>query len=368
MENLKPLPEPSPQRTTRFNDTMKKNIFGLSPTELADTFSPLNLPPFRAKQVAKWLYQKGATDFAAMTDLSKELRSVLADNFVINAAEVVRELHSADGATSKFLLRLSADAAVETVLMRHDYGNSLCVSTQVGCAMGCRFCASALNGFARNLTAAEILAQVIFAHRLLQAAKQKLDTIVVMGMGEPLMNYDNVLKFMRTLHEAYALNFSYRGITLSTSGIVPNIYRLAKENIPVNLAISLHAPTDELRSEIMPVNRKFPVAEVVAAGKYYGDTTKRRVTYEYILLGGINDSERDADKLAKLLKGQLAGVNLIPFNGVNEREFVAPAAAKCEAFLKTLTDKHGIAATVRREMGADVNAACGQLRRQQIIP
>ena len=307
---------------------MKQNIFGMTQDELQTILAPFGLPPFRAKQIAVWLYRKYATDFAVMTDLSKSLRELLAANFSVTTAEILRELRSADDTTSKFLLRLAEDADVETVLMRHDYGNSLCVSTQIGCPVGCRFCASSLNGFIRNLTTGEILAQVNFANQYLQKDGQKVDSIVIMGMGEPLLNYDNVLKFIRLLHEPYAANLSYRNITLSTSGIVPNIYRLANENIPVNLAISLHAPFDELRSKIMPINRKFPLTEVVKAGKFYENKTKRRVTYEYILLNEINDGSDNAQALAKLLKGQLANVNIIPFNGVAEREFAAPTTAK----------------------------------------
>ena len=344
---------------------MKTNLFGKTAAELAAVFVPLGLPKYRAKQVADWMYHKGARDFAAMTNLSKELRARLAESFTIEAAQQKDVLTSADGRTSKFLLAFADGTAVESVLMRQPYGMSICISTQAGCNMGCAFCASTLHGLTRDLTVGEMLAETLFINDRLRQEGKKVDTIVLMGSGEPLMNYENVLPFLHLVHAEETLGLSYRSITLSTSGIVPNIYRLAEEGLPVSLSISLHAPEDALRSELMPINRKYPLADVVAAGKAYGDKTKRRVTYEYILIAGKNDSEQHAEELARLLRGQLASVNLIPINPVTERHLLRPAPARIEAFERVLAARH-IAVTVRREMGTDINAACGQLRNRHL--
>ena len=231
--------------------------------------------------------------------------------------------------------------------------------------MGCRFCASTLHGMVRNLTAGEMLAQTYYINDLLAKEGQKVDTIVIMGSGEPLTNYDNVLSYIRLLHEDYCLGMSYRSITLSTSGIVPNIYRLAEEKLPITLSISLHAPEDALRSELMPINRKYPLADVLKAGRDYGEMTGRRVTYEYILIDGVNDNLKQARELASLLKGQLASVNIIPINPVAERNWQRPSLARIEFFANYLTEHH-ITATVRREMGNDIQAACGQLRNKHL--
>ena len=344
---------------------MKENLFGKNIAELQALFVPLGVQKFRAKQVAQWMYEKGARSFDVMTNLSKALRATLAESFEIATPAAKDVLVSKDEKTEKFLLVFTDGTAVEAVLMRQPYGNSICISTQAGCAMGCAFCASTLHGRARDLTAGEMLAEVVFIDQLLRREGQKVDTMVLMGSGEPLMNYDNVLAFLHLVHDEAILGMSYRSITLSTSGIVPNIYRLADEGIPVSLSISLHAPEDALRSELMPINRKYPMADVIAAGKAYGDKTKRRVTYEYILIDGVNDSEQHAAELAKLLRGQLASVNLIPINPVVERHLLRPSQERIDAFEKFLADHH-IAVTVRREMGTDINAACGQLRNRHL--
>ena len=342
-----------------------ENIFGRTLPELTELAVSLGMPKFRGKQLAEWLYKKSVTDFAAMQNLPKDFRSKLTAGYVIDRAARVDRLDSADGRTSKFLLSFSDGAGVETVLMRQPYGNSICVSSQVGCSMGCRFCASTLHGMVRNLTAGEMLAQTFYINDLLQEEGQKVDTIVIMGSGEPLTNYDNVLGYIRLLHEDYCLGMSYRSITLSTSGIVPHIYRLAEEGLPINLSISLHAPEQELRSELMPTNKKYPLADVIKAGREYGEKTHRRVTYEYILIDGVNDNLQQAKELAALLRGQLASVNLIPINPVAERNWNRPSLARIEFFEKYLADHH-IAVTVRREMGNDIQAACGQLRNKHI--
>ena len=337
------------------------NIFGLTKEALAAELAAYDIPRFRADQIVRWMYQRGAASFDAMDNLSKALRTQLAEHFSIERPKVISRLHSADGATIKLLYEFTDGQTAETVLMRHSYGNSVCVSTQAGCRMGCAFCASTLHGLQRNLTAGEIAAQVIGMADFLRQEGARVDTIVVMGSGEPLENYDNVTATLRLLHEDYCIGLGYRGVTLSTSGIVPGIERLAEEGIPISLSISLHAPTDALRSEIMPVNRMYPLADVLRAARAYAERTKRRVTYEYILIRDLNDSVREAEQLAKLLRGQLASVNLIPINPVAERNLFRPDKAAIRRFQKTLEDRR-IAVTLRREMGTDIQAACGQLR------
>lgn len=344
-----------------------KNLFGLGTKEITAELMPLNLPKYRGKQIAAWLYKKGAKDFAAMTELPQNLRKKLAENFSIDRGNCEAELLSADGLTAKFLLKFADGVAVETVAMRHDYGNSLCISSQAGCNMGCAFCASALHGLTRNLTAGEMLAQAMFIDEYWrkrsrgEAGERQIDHLVIMGSGEPLLNYENVIKFLHLIHAAEGLNFGFRRLTISTSGVVPRIYDLAQEKLPVTLAISLHASNNELRSRLMPVNRRFPLAQLMAAGKYYGDVTGRRVTYEYILIENLNDSLIQARELCELLKGQLASVNLIPVNPVPERGFQRPSPKRVRDFAAYLR-QHRISATVRKEMGADIAAACGQLR------
>lgn len=343
----------------------KLNLFGMTLEELTGQFESWSMPRFRAKQVADWLYRKSVKKFADMKNLPKELREKLEAECTIDRAVQVDRLDSADGRTSKFLLNFSDGVGVETVLMRQPYGNSICVSSQAGCNMGCAFCASTLNGMVRNLTAGEMLAQTYYINDMLAQAGEKVDTIVIMGSGEPLTNYDNVLKFIRLLHQDYCLGMSYRSITLSTSGIVPNIYKLAQEELPITLSISLHAPEDSLRSELMPINRKYPLSDVVEAGRAYGESTHRRVTYEYILIDGVNDNLKEAKELTALLKGQLASVNLIPINPVVERDWKRPSLERIAFFEKYLAQHH-ITVTVRREMGNDIQAACGQLRNKHL--
>ncbi|MCR5177314.1 MAG: 23S rRNA (adenine(2503)-C(2))-methyltransferase RlmN [Anaerovibrio sp.] len=341
------------------------NIFGQTLPEMTEMLMEWGFPKFRGKQLADWMYGRSVTDFSVMNNLPLKMREKLAAECVIDRALRVDQMDSSDGRTSKFLLNFSDGVGVETVLMRQPYGNSICVSSQAGCNMGCAFCASTLHGMVRNLTAGEMLAQTYYINDLLKQEGAKVDTIVIMGSGEPLTNYDNVLKYMRLMHEDYCLGMGYRNITLSTSGIVPNIYRLAEEGLPINLSISLHAPEDALRSELMPINRKYPMAEVVKAGAAYGNLTHRRVTYEYILIDGVNDNIKQAEELTDLLKGQLASVNLIPINPVVERNWNRPSLKRIGSFEKYLM-QHNITVTVRREMGNDIQAACGQLRNRHI--
>lgn len=345
---------------------MKINIFGMFVEEIGTAIGPYGLPKFRAAQIAKWIYQHGIDDFENMTNLSKDHRALLVEHFVIHKASTQAVEQSTDGKTSKYLLKFHDGMAVETVLMRQPYGNSVCVSTQVGCAMGCVFCASTLNGVTRDLTAGEILAQVLYVNQLLQQEEQHVNTIVIMGAGEPLANYDNVVKFMRLCHAEYCLNLSYRSITLSTSGLVPEIDQLASEGIPVTLSISLHAPNNEIRSELMPINKRYPLVEVLSAANRYAQQTGRQVTYEYILIADVNDQAHHAKQLVGLMRGRLANVNLIPVNSVVERGLLRPSNKQVQLFQQILLERK-INVTVRREMGKDILAACGQLRHKNLM-
>lgn len=339
----------------------KPELFGLFAPEIAERIKPLGLQQYRGKQIAEWLYKHNVHEFDGMTNLTKEQRVNLAANFTLMQVQLKAEQHSKDGQTSKFLLAFPDELAVETVLMRHSYGNSVCISTQVGCAIGCSFCASTLNGLVRNLTSGEILAQVLYITELLKPQGQKIDSIVIMGSGEPLANYDNVLRFIRLVHEDYCLNLSYRSITLSTSGLVDNIDRLASEGLPLTLSISLHAPNNAIRTKLMPINKRYSLEQVLAASDRYAQATGRRITYEYTLIAGVNDQPVHAQELAAILKGRLANVNLIPINPVPERGLLRPVVTDINRFEQLLKKAH-INVTVRREMGVDIAAACGQLR------
>lgn len=338
-----------------------ENLYGLFLNEIKEKVSKYGVESYRAEQIAKWMYQKGITNFDQMTNLSKSIKTLLKEKFFIHKVTQKAVQKSSDGKTCKFLLEFDDGSAIETVLMRHSYGNSVCVSTQVGCAMGCVFCASTLQGIIRDLTEGEILSQVIFIQSLLSLEGQSINSIVIMGSGEPLANYNNVLRFIKLCHESYSLNLSYRSITLSTSGIVPAINRLAEEGIPLTLSISLHASNNKIRSELMPINKTYPLEVVMAAADQYAAKTGRRVTYEYTLIRGVNDSVEHAQELVALIKGRLANVNLIPVNPVTERGVLRPSSKAIEIFAKTLLEGR-VNTTVRKEMGVDISAACGQLR------
>ncbi len=344
---------------------MKMNLYGLFLPEISQVTAELGIESYRARQIAEWMYQRGCTAFSDMTNLPLTQRERLTGHCSLTAVSLQGEQQSADGKTTKYLLGFADGAAVETVLMRQAYGNSVCVSTQVGCAMGCLFCASTLGGIVRDLTGGEILAQVLYIQQQLAKEGQKVSSVVLMGAGEPLLNYENVLRFIRLCHEKYVLNLSYRSFTLSTSGIVPGIDRLCDENLPVTLAISLHAPENTLRSKLMPINNKYSLAEVMRAAERYASASGRRVTYEYTLIDNVNDSNEQATQLGLLLKGKLANVNLIPVNAVPERGLLRPSKERVSRFEKTLLNM-GINVTVRREMGADIQAACGQLRQKSL--
>ena len=340
-----------------------KDIFGLTIEELQDLFVAAGMKKFRAKQVYQWLYQKSVFDFAAMHNLSKADIATLEQSFCVlpRKIEILREQNSSDGMTSKLLLGLPDGNSVETVLMHHDYGYSVCVSSQVGCDMHCAFCASGLNGSVRTLSAAEIVAQVYLFNERLRGENAQVSRVVVMGSGEPMLNFDNVLGALDFLHREDTCNMSYRNMTLSTCGIIPGIKRLEEQGKPINLAISLHAVKDELRTSLMPVNKGYPFVDVIAAAESYSRASGRQITYEYILLKNKNDSPQDAELLSNYLRYKQASVNLIPANPVPEQGFERPSKNAVERFVHIL-QKNRINATVRKEMGKDIDAACGQLR------
>ncbi|WP_426447230.1 23S rRNA (adenine(2503)-C(2))-methyltransferase RlmN [Paenibacillus sp. S-38] len=316
---------------------------------------------FRAGQIFDWLYVKRVSNFDEMTNLPKTLRDKLREQFDFVTLHEVAHYRSKDG-TVKFLFELADKNAIETVVMKHNYGNSICVTTQVGCRIGCTFCASTLGGLKRNLTPGEIIAQVVKAQQLLDESGERVSSIVIMGIGEPFENYDAVMTFLRVMIHPKGLNIGQRHITVSTSGIVPNIYKFAEEETQINLAISIHAPNDTLRSKLMPVNRRFPFADLIEACKFYVGKTGRRITFEYALMGGVNDQPEHAEELAQVLQSfPMAHVNLIPVNFVSERNFVRTPRNDIFTFQRIL-EKNKINATIRREQGSDIAAACGQLR------
>ncbi len=316
-------------------------------------------PAFRAKQIREWL-DAGVTDFLQMTNLPKDLRATLAAEFTIPGVTILRKLTSAIDGTVKYLFRLDDGETVESVLMQYKHGWSQCLSTQVGCKMGCTFCATGIGGFIRNLSAAEMMAQIETAQK---DAGVRVSSVVLMGMGEPLDNYDNVVQFLRMLGQEGGVHIGMRHISLSTCGVVPGIYRLMKEQIPLTLSISLHAPNDEIRSRTMPVNRRWPIDELLTACREYIEATGRRISFEYAMINGFNDSDAHAEELADRLQGVLCHVNLIPVNAVAGKAQQRSSRLRIQNFMKVL-EKRGINVTVRRTLGADINASCGQLRRQ----
>ena len=327
--------------------------------ELENWMKAEGQPAFRAKQVFQWLHEKYVASAEEMTNLPKDLRTKLGESGIVTIKEELRQESASDG-TVKFLYRLQDDQMIETVFMRHDYGNSVCISSQAGCRMGCRFCASTIGGLVRNLTASEMLEQIYASSR---AMGERISHVVVMGTGEPLDNYENLIRFLRLLTDEKGYNLSARNITVSSCGIVPRIYDLANENLPITFALSLHAPTDEERKELMPVAHRYTLAETLDACRAYFDRTGRRVTFEYSLVKGKNDSKEQAIKLAKLLAGMNCHVNLIPINPVEEREYEKSDQDSIAKFKLTLEKNH-INATIRKSMGSDIDAACGQLRRK----
>lgn len=339
---------------------MKTCIYDYTLEQLQQWMKDNSEPAFRGGQLFDWLYVKRVKSFEDMSNLPKALRDKLDEHFQIITLSEITKFESKDG-TVKFLFGLHDAHAIETVIMRHNYGNSICVTTQVGCRIGCTFCASTLGGLKRNLTAGEIVAQVVTAQQLLDATGERVSSIVIMGSGEPFENYDATMNFLRIMIHEKGLNIGQRHITVSTSGIVPSMYKFAEENTQINLALSIHAPNDALRSKLMPVNRRFPFDDVMAACHNYIAKTGRRITFEYALIGGVNDQVEHAQELADVLSGMLCHVNLIPVNHVPERNYVRTPREDIFEFQRVL-ERNKVSVTIRREQGHDIAAACGQLR------
>ena len=338
---------------------MNPEIKSMTLAELRDALSMLGQPAFRARQVYHWLH-RGVRSFEEMTDLSKLLRQTLAQNYLLTAPKVVRRQESALDGTVKYLWQLHDGNCVETVLMRYHHGNTVCISSEVGCPMGCAFCASTIGGLVRKLSAGEMLDEVLFTEL---DSGQEISNIVLMGIGEPLDNYDNVCRFLELVNSEDGMNIGMRHISLSTCGIVPRILELAESRLQLTLSVSLHAPDDETRSTIMPVNRRWPVEELLAACRTYYEKTGRRISFEYAMIRGVNDSPETAALLLKKLRGLPAHVNLIPLNNVEESPLKPSERITVLKFQKLLEDQ-GVACTVRRTLGSDIDASCGQLRRK----
>lgn len=341
---------------------MKKDILSYSLEELEAALAEIGEKKFRAKQIYEWLHVQRVSEFDKMSNISLSLRTKLDDEFYINSINIVKKLESHIDNTVKYLYELSDGNHVECVMMEYKHGNSLCISTQVGCKMGCRFCASTIAGFKRNLLPSEMLLQIYTAEK---ESGRHVDSLVLMGIGEPLDNFDNVVKFLQLLSYETGKNMSLRHVSLSTCGLVNRIYDLAEYKFGLTLSISLHAVTDKKRSEIMPVNNRFCINELLQACRDYIDKTGRRISFEYSVIHGVNDSPEDAAGLIKLLKNMNCHVNLIPVNEIKERDFKADRKS-LEKFEEMLI-KGGLNATTRRTLGADINAACGQLRREYEI-
>lgn len=338
---------------------MNPEIKSMTLAELRDALSMLGQPAFRARQVYHWLH-RGVRSFEEMTDLSKLLRQTLAQNYLLTAPKVVRRQESALDGTVKYLWQLHDGNCVETVLMRYHHGNTVCISSEVGCPMGCAFCASTIGGLVRKLSAGEMLDEVLFTEL---DSGQEISNIVLMGIGEPLDNYDNVCRFLELVNSEDGMNIGMRHISLSTCGIVPRILELAGSRLQLTLSVSLHAPDDETRSTIMPVNRRWPVEELLSACRTYYEKTGRRISFEYAMIRGVNDSPETAALLLKKLRGLPAHVNLIPLNNVEESPLKPSERITVLKFQKLLEDQ-GVACTVRRTLGSDIDASCGQLRRK----
>ena len=338
-------------------------LTGMTRAEMETWAGSQGLPAFRGKQLFRWIHQ--GADFAEMTNLPKDLRQKLQETAVAQPVSIRTERTSRLDGTVKFLFALRDGNCVEGVLMRYHFGVSLCISTQVGCRMGCRFCASTLEGLIRNLTAGEMLGEILCANRWL-GGKEKVSHVVLMGSGEPLENYDEVIRFLRLLREEEGIRLSLRNISLSTCGIVPGIRALAAEDLPVTLCISLHAPNDALRRQLMPVANRWSIAEIMEACREWVRATGRRIIFEYALTAGVNDGDAQAEELAELVRGLQCHVNLIPLNAVPERSLQGVSEDTVRRFMKILENRH-VSVTRRREMGDDIEGACGQLRRATLL-
>ena len=338
------------------------DIKSLNLQELTEEIKSLGEPAFRAKQFYEWMHKKLARNYDEMTNIPKSLKEKCKEHFFYACVSQERVQVSQIDGTQKFLFGLHDGNFIESVLMKYKFGNSVCISSQVGCRMGCKFCASTLDGLERGLLPSEMLDQIYAITRI---SGERVSHVVVMGSGEPMDNYDNVLQFVRLLSDENGLNLSQRNITVSTCGLVPNIRRLADEHLQINLALSLHASNDEKRKKLMPIANTYTLEEVIDACKYYFDQTGRQLTFEYALVGGVNDTEDDAKELSEILGGLNAIVNLIPVNPIKERDFIETERSKVIAF-KNKLEKNRINATIRREMGRDIDGACGQLRRRHM--
>ncbi|MBP3307556.1 23S rRNA (adenine(2503)-C(2))-methyltransferase RlmN [Anaerotignum sp.] len=340
----------------------KIDIKSMNITELEDLLKELGEPKFRAKQIFDWLHAKQVDSFEEMTNLSKGLREKLSETASINGVEIVRKLVSQIDGTRKYLFALSDGAIIESVLMKYEHGNTVCISTQVGCRMGCKFCASTLDGVERGLTAGEMLSQI---YAIQKDCGERVHGTVLMGSGEPLDNYDNVVKFLRLINDPKGQNMGQRHITLSTCGLVEKMYDLAEEDLQITLAVSLHAPNDGIRTQTMPIAKVYSMEKLLQACRDYADKTKRRITFEYALIHGVNDGDEHAWELVKKLRDMLCHVNLIPVNDVKERNYVKSTADRVKRFAGILNE-NGVETTVRRKLGSDIDAACGQLRRSHM--
>ena len=338
----------------------KIDIKSMTEEEIKEYIKTIGQPSFRAGQIFKWLHL-GISSFDEMTNISKELRTHLDENFYIANVKIVRRLESAIDGTVKYLYELFDGETIESVLMKYNHGYTVCISTQVGCRMGCKFCASGIGGLKRHLTASEMLSQLTMAQI---DNNIRVSNVVMMGMGEPLDNFDNSVRFLKLVSHPNGMNIGLRHISLSTSGVVDGIYKLANENLPITLSISLHAPSDEIRSKTMPINNKWNIEALLKACKDYQKVTTRRISFEYAMIKDVNDTKEHAMLLAKRLKGIMCHVNLIPANPVVETDFTKSDNMRIENFKNTL-EGLGITATVRRTLGADINASCGQLRRAE---
>ena len=338
----------------------KTDIKSLTIEELEKVFASMGEKSFRAKQIYEWMHVKLARNFDEMTNLSKDLRKKCEEQFTYTSLNAVRVQESRIDGTKKFLFELADGNVVESVWMQYKHGNSVCISSQVGCRMGCRFCASTLDGLERSLTPAEMLDQIYAITRL---TGERVSNVVVMGTGEPLDNYDNLLRFIHMLTDEHGLNISQRNLTVSTCGIVPKMKELADEKLQITLALSLHATTDEKRKKLMPIANKYSIKELMETCGYYFEKTGRRLTFEYSLVGNVNDTEEDARELIELAKPFNCHINLIPVNPIKERDYVESEASRIQQF-KNKLEKNRINVTIRREMGRDIDGACGQLRRR----
>lgn len=336
------------------------NILDMSIDDLIIWLKNNNIQKYRAKQIFDWIYIKLEFDFKNMISLPQSLRELLSKNFFIGIPEVISEYKSSD--TVKLLLKYDEKSEIECVIMKYSYGTTICISTQVGCRMGCNFCASTLGGLVRNMSSGEMLGEVLRASKMVH---ERISNVVLMGTGEPFDNFDNVIQFIRMVTSEETLNLSQRHITVSTCGIVPNICKFADLKMQVTLAISLHAPNDDIRKKIMPIANKYKIYDIIKACFYYIQKTNKRITFEYAIIKGINDSKECAEELSRVLSGMLCNVNIIPLNSINEKSYEKPSMEAVEKFEKLLTH-YGIYSTVRRKMGSDINAACGQLRRKHV--